>query len=121
MQSFNLGKASELYTEGFALSIANQELYAKNGTGISVQHKWPILLVAASLNAHRARNRAFLDQFAPVVFRSQPDTGRGSDCFWDPSQVCHLSVPLFVVDDESSSQPPYVPLSTDFLLTAFMV
>lgn len=97
---YNLGLASEEYTLGFGLYHVNEQMRDRNGTGIDVVNKDPVLLTAASLNWHRKRNRYFLDNISPILFRSQPVLPT-SDCQFD-------------------LRTPYVNLASNYTSMAFL-
>lgn len=71
-QLFEQGLVSELYTIGFGMYSANAVLRAQPKS-VPVSEKQPILLTAATLAWHRARNRVFADKYVPVAFRAEPN------------------------------------------------
>jgi hypothetical protein len=69
---FEQGLVGELYTIGFGMYSANAQLRSQPKS-VPVGDKQPILLTAATLAWHRARNRVFADKYVPVAFRAEPN------------------------------------------------
>lgn len=89
-QLFEQGLISELYTIGFGMYNANAMLRAQPKS-VPVSEKQPILLTAASLAWHRARNRVFADKYVPVAFRAEPNV-RNDGCWFASNLPTYESI-----------------------------